>query len=572
LALGAGLHAVYLLPGISAFLAIWWLRKNRLKFAKKVVAIKSNLSVQWRIDIFPLQWRIAVSWLSGYLIFNAFTPIIFAHQGAAEAGKIGIALSIFTSLSNLVMSWSNAVTPEMIGLISRGELKQLRVLFFRVLRSSLAFSVFSCTAVVFGVILLPTVGLTAASARIADVPTLGCLAVANITNSVIFAAAIYMRAHKQEPMLWPSFVMGMLNIAALYFSSKVNSFLPVALFASITLFVGLPWTLFLLRPYVDRSKNSKKGEGIHAVKLTSRVQSAASLTIYVACYNRPDYANDAIRSALAQTDKNFFLLISDNSTTSHVGDMVREYFPNTAYIRRNPQLKASEHFNQILSECESDYVMVMHDDDLLAPQFVEQMQQLISNLPGRKCYACNASVINSAGEQTRKHFYLSFGAHQLLRSPLQLTKRWFAYATLSVAPFPSYIYNRRDIDNIRFDAKRFGQFIDYGFIHECLLNDGAIAWLNRPLYLYRSHESQDSADIKFTSYTKIKNYIKRQHVEYYRTNAFGLARASMLTSFPQLKRHTLLHRKVQRVKVWKLISSPSAIMRKLTLSVDSHFA
>ena len=43
-------------------------------------------------EIFPLQWKIALSWASGYFIFQAFNPIVFAFYGPVVAGEVGISL------------------------------------------------------------------------------------------------------------------------------------------------------------------------------------------------------------------------------------------------------------------------------------------------------------------------------------------------------------------------------------------------------------------------------------------------------------------------------------------------
>jgi hypothetical protein len=208
-------------------------------------------AVRWRTDVFPLQWRIALSWVSGYFIFNAFVPLIFAHQGAIEAGKVGIALAVFSSVSTLVMSWSNAVAPRMVNLIANKERSALNVLFFSVLKSSFVFGTLSSGMGLAGVCVLHLFD-SPLLVRIASLPTLCCLAIVTITNSVIFAAAVFMRSHKEEPMLAPSLVGGILTLLVAYYASSVSVFLTMALYAGLTVFLGLPWTILLLLPYLRR--------------------------------------------------------------------------------------------------------------------------------------------------------------------------------------------------------------------------------------------------------------------------------------------------------------------------------
>ena len=207
--------------------------------------------MSWRTEIFPFQWRIAVSWISGYFIFQAFTPLVFAHQGAVEAGRLGIALSIFSSISVLGMSWVNASAPKMAQYIARGERAPLNSMFIIVLRSAVIFTLLASVAFLLFVQILGQFHYGLA-VRIASLPVLSCLAFAAVVNSFISAAAIYMRAHKVEPMLLPSIVGGVLCLLAAYFGSQVGVRLTVALYASITALVGLPWTIHLFLPYFRR--------------------------------------------------------------------------------------------------------------------------------------------------------------------------------------------------------------------------------------------------------------------------------------------------------------------------------
>ena len=41
----------------------------------------------WTKDIFPLQWRISLSWISGFFLFNLAIPLAFVHLGPSDAGK-----------------------------------------------------------------------------------------------------------------------------------------------------------------------------------------------------------------------------------------------------------------------------------------------------------------------------------------------------------------------------------------------------------------------------------------------------------------------------------------------------
>ena len=51
-------------------------------------------AIAWKREIWPFQWRIAVSWMCSYFTVQVFIPILFARRGPVEAGQMGMSLSI----------------------------------------------------------------------------------------------------------------------------------------------------------------------------------------------------------------------------------------------------------------------------------------------------------------------------------------------------------------------------------------------------------------------------------------------------------------------------------------------
>jgi hypothetical protein len=88
--------------------------------------------------------------------------------------------------------------------------------------------------------------------RISPLPVLACLAWVTIVNAVIFSAATFMRAHRQEPLLAASIVGGVLTAAAAWIGSRMGVTATMLLYAAVTTCVGLPWSLVLLSRYLKR--------------------------------------------------------------------------------------------------------------------------------------------------------------------------------------------------------------------------------------------------------------------------------------------------------------------------------
>jgi hypothetical protein len=249
---GAGLWAAVAVPAVAAASTSWWLQ-SRGAVLKRVAEHRppGPARASWRRDVLPLQWRIALSWASGYFIFNLFTPIVFAHHGAAEAGRLGIAMAIFNAVTTVGLSWINAKAPTFTMHISRGESAALNRLFRAVALRSIVVT----AAIAFSVVAVDWFAARhgiAAAARVAPPDALFWLAWATVVNVIVYAAATYMRAHREEPMVPVSVVAGLLTVAMLYATAASSLATMMMMYAAIGTLVGLPWTALLFRRYAQR--------------------------------------------------------------------------------------------------------------------------------------------------------------------------------------------------------------------------------------------------------------------------------------------------------------------------------
>lgn len=249
LLLGWSVYAMLFVPCVAGIMSTIWL--NRC--AQTIKISKGNQSspqtIRWSTEIFPMQWRIAVSWMSGYLMFQMFTPLIFQSQGAIEAGRLGLALAVFTAIQTVGMSWITAKIPVFSQLIRRGDRQELNTLFFRLLKHALVFTAIATTLVPLVVGILGNHGYPV-FARIASLPSLFLLAAVTTVNLVVFCAATYMRTHNTEPMMPISVVAGVLTAVTASITAPLGTETLLLGYLVVSTFLTLPWTLMLFRRFI----------------------------------------------------------------------------------------------------------------------------------------------------------------------------------------------------------------------------------------------------------------------------------------------------------------------------------
>lgn len=216
----------------------------------------------------------------------------------------------------------------------------------------------------------------------------------------------------------------------------------------------------------------------------------SSFTIFVLCHNRPDFTRQTLRSILGQTDADFELVVSDNSSSDEVGSMMHAEFPQVVYRRRLPMLKQLEHFNRCIDEARTDYFCLFHDDDLMHPDFVQRMKAELDSHPEAIACGCNA-LSESFGKIEPRTSFRSLGKLESIGSPRDLARRYFSRAQSGIAPFPGYVYRRRAVGEVRLPLDG-GKYADVTWLLSLAMK-GPMVWIAAPLMTYRMHGGNDGS-------------------------------------------------------------------------------
>ncbi len=168
-----------------------------------------RMGIGWKQEIWPLQWKIALSWLSGYFIFRMFNPILFALHGSVAAGRLGLSLAAVAALAGISLAWISTKSSPFGMLVARSEFDELDRRFFPCLWQS-----FTVLALGSALLWLATFALFASGnplrLRILEPLPMALLLAATLATHFVYCEAIYLRAHKQEPFLVMSLVWGAL--------------------------------------------------------------------------------------------------------------------------------------------------------------------------------------------------------------------------------------------------------------------------------------------------------------------------------------------------------------------------
>jgi O-antigen/teichoic acid export membrane protein len=232
--------------------AYFLLSSRRLNVLKYISSVNINNTVNYFKEIFPFQWKIALSWISGYFIFQIFNPVLFAFEGAEVAGKMGITLVALNGVTAISMSWLSTKVQLFSNLISRRKFKYLDIVFKNTFNNQIKVTL--VLLVVFNAIIygLQIFKFDLAN-RFLGITYIVLLSIVTLVNQIINLWATYLRCHKQDPFFINSVVGGIFSlISTISFGYFFGVRGVIYGYLGLTILIGLPWAYYVY--------NSKKRE------------------------------------------------------------------------------------------------------------------------------------------------------------------------------------------------------------------------------------------------------------------------------------------------------------------------
>ncbi|MFE0578851.1 MULTISPECIES: glycosyltransferase family 2 protein [unclassified Streptomyces] len=131
-------------------------------------------------------------------------------------------------------------------------------------------------------------------------------------------------------------------------------------------------------------------------------------------YGDVQLMQDAVRSVLAQTDRDFRLVVIDDGKEPDVPGWFAALGDDRVHYTRNEQnLGITKNFQKCVRLSEADHVVIMGCDDVLHPHYLETVRAIIEERPGIGMVQPGVEVIDGTGrvvqgglaDTTKKRLY-----------------------------------------------------------------------------------------------------------------------------------------------------------------------
>ncbi|MDC1318299.1 glycosyltransferase family 2 protein [Candidatus Thioglobus sp.] len=231
------------------------------------------------------------------------------------------------------------------------------------------------------------------------------------------------------------------------------------------------------------------------------------LQIYILSKDRPNDLKKALNSVINQDGYDFEIIVSDNSESREVVEMMRRDFKDINLIDRTKVLDPAEHIVTVIREATSEYILIFHDDDVLKKNHVSTIMPKII-LSNDIVAVCTDSTLIGDGVPNNKKV-INSRKELLVNSPNELIEYYFGLSKggIIAAWFSGYIYRASSLKQVAESFEnRCGKHCDVQLLVE-LLSFGKILWLPSSTFYAQVNSEQASASESIYDRIKLINFM-----------------------------------------------------------------
>lgn len=211
------------------------------------------------------------------------------------------------------------------------------------------------------------------------------------------------------------------------------------------------------------------------------------ITIAIPTYRRPDLLKETIDSALNQKDFYDYEVIvvdNDDSINFETQKLIESYNDDRIlYYRNEKNLGMTGNWNKCIELSRGEWITILHDDDMLYPNFLKEMFFAIDNMKN------NIDLLVCRLESGKKITYLKSSINEYVtRIPIEKC------IIGSISPFPGIIFKKKEAIALGGFNNEFYPCADYVF-WTSFCEKFASYNLNKVLAFYRVGDSSTTSNV-----------------------------------------------------------------------------
>ena len=213
------------------------------------------------------------------------------------------------------------------------------------------------------------------------------------------------------------------------------------------------------------------------------------VSIIITSYNRGEYIEQAVCSALAQDYPNLEIIISDNCSTDNTDEILKKYLKDDRikFFKNDTNIGMMENFKLATQRARGNFITYISSDDyLMNNSFVSQAVSIINKYENILLVVAKNMTL-----QQESRTLIDDDTHQLYIDEFKDGREVFMeFANTRTLGWGSALMNKQEFDELNVFSS-LETSLDYK-ANLLLMLKGNVGFIKQPSYVFRVHKSQTS--------------------------------------------------------------------------------
>lgn len=216
-------------------------------------------------------------------------------------------------------------------------------------------------------------------------------------------------------------------------------------------------------------------------------------TILIPTYNGSAYIEETLLSAINQTRKADAIIVSDDNSTDNTLEICSRY-KEFVHIHKNENGPSGfvNGWNNAIRLVDDGYIAILHQDDLLAPTFLEEIEKAINLHPDVKHFFVPCNYLDGNGAIKREPDYCDGTIHRY--SGIEYADAYRTIGSPHIHRCPGVVTHKSIFAKCQYRSEA-GHIADDDFFYRVGLYTDVVGLL-KPLASYREHEKSETGHLE----------------------------------------------------------------------------
>jgi len=205
------------------YMLYMYINYKKLIIQMFIISFRKKVSYfSWKKELLPLQFKISIGWIAGFLMNQFYVPVIFYFKGPILAGQAGLVLNLIAGMNILISSWIAPKVPKFGILAAKLKNEHAFLLASRLFKESIIIILILNLLILLSLIVINYFELKLLGKLLPITATIFFIFAAGI-NIITLPLTLHLRSNKTDPIFSISLLFTIINALSIIVICKYLS-------------------------------------------------------------------------------------------------------------------------------------------------------------------------------------------------------------------------------------------------------------------------------------------------------------------------------------------------------------